>query len=272
MSALQALSSWPVEHAAGAVIAANRMETVGDQGREYELASVTKLLTAYAFLIAVEEGAWELDTLLPGGYTVEQLLSHTGGVGFDTRELQAAPGEKRIYSSAGYEILADHLAQICQMPFPEYLHEAVLDPLGMHSTRLLGSAGHGATSTVSDMRAFLTELLDPTLLDPRTLADAMRNHGGEVRGIVPGYGMHKPNQWGLGFEIKAHKKPHWTGLAQPPTTVGHFGVSGTFLWVVPQERVGAVVLTDRPFGPWAKPAWTQFNDAVYGEFKPQLEV
>ena len=85
----------------------------------------------------------------------------------------------------------------------------------------------------------------------------------ELNGIVPGYGMFKPCPWGLGFESKGAKTPHWTGTQLPSDTVGHFGQSGTFAWVHPPTRRGAIVLTDRVFGEWAKPAWTRLNDELW---------
>ena len=48
-------------------------------------------------------------------------------------------------------------------------------------------------------------------------------------------------------------------------TFGHFGGSGTFLWVDPEARVACVALTNRPFGQWAKEAWPELSDAVLAE-------
>jgi len=52
---------WPVDHVAAAVLT-DAVVTAGDTDRVFRLASVTKLLTAYATLIAVEEGAVDWDT------------------------------------------------------------------------------------------------------------------------------------------------------------------------------------------------------------------
>jgi CubicO group peptidase (beta-lactamase class C family) len=46
---------------------------------------------------------------------------------------------------------------------------------------------------------------------------------------------------------------------------GHFGGSGTFLWVDPEADVACAVLTNRPFGEWAKEAWPELSDAVLEE-------
>ncbi|HET9117498.1 MAG TPA: hypothetical protein VFN75_05390, partial [Pseudonocardiaceae bacterium] len=47
-----------------------------------------------------------------------------------------------------------------------------------------------------------------------------------------------------------------------PETFGHFGQSGTFLWVDPVVGAACIALTDRDFGPWARDAWPRFSDAV----------
>ncbi|MCQ4611809.1 serine hydrolase [Corynebacterium sp. CCUG 51687] len=255
------LASWPVKHCAAALVGTHG-ETYGDQHRVFELASVTKLLAAYGVLLAVEEGAFDLDTACgPDGSTVRHLLSHASGVGFDSRRLQKPVGERRIYSSAGYEILADFVEETTGIAFPEYLREGVFAPLGMETAVLEGSAGHGARASVADLSKFAAELLQPTLLHPDTVAGAFRNQFGDLRGVVPGYGMQKPCPWGLGFEIKGEKSPHWTGDTMPADTVGHFGMAGTYLWVAQGQAM--VALTDEQFGEWAKPLWQETNTAIW---------
>jgi CubicO group peptidase (beta-lactamase class C family) len=75
----------------------------------------------------------------------------------------------------------------------------------------------------------------------------------------------EPNDWGLTFELRDSKSPHWTGTQASSRTFGHFGASGTFLWVDPDAGVACGVLTDRRFGDWAKEAWPPFSDAVLAE-------
>ena len=109
------------------------------------------------------------------------------------------------------------------------------------------------------------ELLEPTLVDPATLATATAPVFPELAGVLPGFGPQDPNPWGLGFEIRGHKNPHWTSRASSARTFGHFGRAGTFCWVDPVAGTGCVVLTDAGFGPWAVEAWPAFNDAVVAE-------
>ncbi len=221
--------------------------TEGDDGA-FALASVTKLLTAYATLIAVEEGSVTLEDPI-GDRTVRQLLSH-------------ATERRRRYATETYDAVASHVAARTGIAFDDYLGEAVLLPLAMPSTALEGSAGSGASSTVADMLAFGRELLAPTLVAAETLADATSVQFPGLAGVLPGYGNQDPVDWGLGFELRDAKSPHWTGSHNSPRTFGHFGQTGTFLWVDPDAGLACVALTDRDVGAWAKAAWPPFNDAV----------
>jgi CubicO group peptidase (beta-lactamase class C family) len=254
---------WPVDHVAAAVVAADGSvrATAGETEREFRLASVTKLLTAYATLIAVEEGAVEWDTAAgPTGSTVRHLAAHASGLSFAEGKVQAKPATRRIYSNVGFDVLGETVAAAAGMPFAEYLHQAVCEPLGMTATRLPGSPAADGVSSVDDLARFAAELLAPTLTD--TLVEATRVAFPGLDGVLPGFGRQKPNDWGLGFEIRDDKSPHWTGAHSSPRTFGHFGQSGTFLWVDPDRRVAAVVLTDRDFGPWAVAAWPAWTDGV----------
>jgi CubicO group peptidase (beta-lactamase class C family) len=263
--ATRAVLDWPVDHVAAAVVAADGEvhATAGDLDREFRLASVTKLLSAYAVLIAVEEGAVEWDDPAgPEGCTLRHLAAHTSGLAFDSGDVQARPGTRRIYSNTGFTLLAEAVAEASGIAFPEYLHQAVLGPLGLDATELRGPAGSGAFSTAADMARFAAELQAPTLVAPATLAEATRVVFPGLNGVLPGYGSQRPNDWGLGFELRDGKTPHWTGTRNSPRTFGHFGQSGTFLWVDPAVGAACVVLTDRTFGEWAVQAWTPYNDGI----------
>jgi CubicO group peptidase (beta-lactamase class C family) len=108
-------------------------------------------------------------------------------------------------------------------------------------------------------------LLQPTLVSAETLAEATTVQFPGLVGVVPGFGRQEPNDWGLGFELRDHKSPHWTGSRNSVSTFGHFGRSGTFIWVDPEAGVALAGLTDRDFGDWAKTAWPTLSDAVLEE-------
>ncbi len=125
-----------------------------------------------------------------------------------------------------------------------------------------GSLAHGARSSATDLGRFATELLRPTLIATATLRAAVTVQFPGLDGVLPGFGSQSPNDWGLGLELRGHKDPHWTGERNSPATLGHFGAAGTFCWIDPGADLGLVVLTDRPFGPWAVEAWPTLADAV----------
>jgi CubicO group peptidase (beta-lactamase class C family) len=268
VQSLRLADQWPVENIATAVVAETGEVRGhnGDLDRVFPLASVTKLITAYAALIAVSEGVAGLDDPAgPPGATIRHLLAHASGVALDSDLVVARPGTRRIYSNAGLEIMARALAERSGIPFAEYVAQGVLEPLGMASTTFEGSPASGADSTVADLARFAAEVQRPTLVDPVMVAEACKVVFPGLPGVLPGFGRQDPNDWGLGFEIRDHKTPHWTGSASSPETFGHFGQTGTFLWIDPQAGAACVVLTDRDFGPWAAQAWPAFTDAVLAE-------
>ncbi|WP_340561724.1 serine hydrolase domain-containing protein [Streptomyces sp. GSL17-111] len=268
MDSLRMIDNWPVTTAAASVVRADGTLAGrhGPDGHRFALASVTKPLTAYAALVAVEEGAVELDEPAgPEGSTVRHLLAHTSGLAFDEHRVMAGPGERRLYSNTGFEVLGDHIEKAADIPFAEYLRQAVLEPLGMTATELNGTPAAAAVSTPADLTRFAAELLAPTLVARQTLDAATTVAFPGLRGVLPGYGNQSPNDWGLGFEIRGEKSPHWTGASSSPGTFGHFGQAGTFLWVDPAAGAACVALADRQFGEWAVEAWPPFTDAVLAE-------
>ncbi|MDQ3461857.1 MAG: beta-lactamase family protein, partial [Actinomycetota bacterium] len=228
-------ATWEGAQIAVAVVEADGdLATFGDGHQPFRLASVTKLLTAYACLVATEEGTLDLDEAAgPPGSTVRHLLAHAAGYDFDIG-LLASPGRRRIYSNAGFDVLGDHLARQVDMTAADYVVAAVVEPLGLTGTDFRDvSVAHGAWSTAADLGRFGAELLAPTLIHPDTLAEATSVQFPGLNGVLPGIGPQSPNDWGLGFELRDHKDPHWTGRGNSPSTFGHFGASGTFCWVDP---------------------------------------
>ena len=263
------VADWPVDNAAVGVVRPGREHaTHGDVARTFPWASITKLLTALAVLVAAEEGVFDLDDAAgPPGSTIRHLLAHASGLPFEGERLMARPGERRVYSNTGYVELGDALAERAGMPFSEYLAEAVLEPVGMDATTLAedephGTAAAGAWGPLVDLLALAGELVVPSVVADETLAEATTVTFGGLNGVLPGFGRHEPNDWGLGFELRSSKSPHWTGTRNSARTFGHFGGSGTFLWVDPAAGLAACGAADRDFGGWARAAWPAFSDAV----------
>ncbi|WP_141864603.1 serine hydrolase domain-containing protein [Arthrobacter sp. SLBN-53] len=271
MGALELLDDWPVPTVAAAVVGPDGvLAGRGDTAQRFRLASVTKPLVARAAQVAVEEGAFDLDTPAgPPGATVRHLLAHASGVSMQGPDQLAAPGSRRVYSNYGFALLADALQDATEIEFSDYLREAVFEPLGMAGSSLAGGAdvaGHGGQSCVDDLVCFAGDLLRPVLVSPELHAEATTVQFPGLNGVLPGFGSQRPNDWGLGFELRSHKSPHWTGAANSPSTFGHFGQSGTFLWVDPVAELALVVLTDRDFGDWAYELWPAISDGVLREF------
>jgi CubicO group peptidase (beta-lactamase class C family) len=266
VEALRAIEGWgAATAAAGVARAGGVVATHGSRETELPWASVTKLLTGLAILVALEEGTVDLDEPAgPPGATLRHLLSHASGLPIDGEEPIAEPGRRRIYSNSGIELAAGLLAQRAEMPFADYFSHAVVGPLGL-AGRLVGSPAHGYRGPLDDLLAVGHELLQPTLVAPETLAEATAVQFPGLVGVLPGLGRMEPNDWGLTFELRDAKSPHWTGSRNSERTFGHFGASGTFLWVDPDAGAACGVLTDRRFGDWAKAAWPAFSDAVLAE-------
>jgi CubicO group peptidase (beta-lactamase class C family) len=272
MSALDALADWPVPSVAAAVVGPSGiLAEHGDLRRQWALASVTKPLVARAVQVAVEEGVIDLDSAAgPPASTVRHLLAHASGLALTTNQVLAAPGTRRMYSNYGFRVLAETVQEGSAIEFGRYLREAVFEPLGMTDSHLDGgaqTAGYGGVSTVTDLAAFAGDLLRPSTVSAQLHAEATTVQFAGLDGVLPGFGVQRPNDWGLGFELKAAKSPHWTGSANSPRAFGHFGQSGTFTWVDPDLDLALVVLTDRDFGQWAMALWPAVSDAVIAEFR-----
>ena len=143
----------------------------------FQLASVSKAVTAWGVMKLVQDGKLSLDEPVmrhlkrwrfPGSdahrekVTVRHLLSHTAGLddglgygGFgpgetvqtleesltltkdstvgEPRAVRVArePGLGLAYSGGGYTVLQLLIEEVTHRPFPEYMEEAVLQPLGM---------------------------------------------------------------------------------------------------------------------------------------------
>lgn len=263
---LEAIDRWPVPHAAAAIVRRDRVEVHGDRTHVFRLASISKVITAWACLIAVEEGSVTLDDPCgPAGSTLRHCLSHAAGYGFDTKTTIIGVGKRRVYSNTGIEKAAEHVAERTGMRFADYVREAIFEPLAMTSTTLRSSPAYGVLSNIDDMAKFVGELMSPRLITIDTASNVSTPQFASLAGVIPGLGSFDPNPWGVGTEIRGDKQPHWTGTTNSPRTFGHFGGSGTMMWVDPVIDVGLISLTDRDFDEWSAEAlssWRSLSDGV----------
>jgi CubicO group peptidase (beta-lactamase class C family) len=258
VESLRQVDGWPCEHAAVAVAGRAQAEH-GDTERIFAWMSVTKLTTAVAVLVAAEEGIVDLDEPAgPPGSTVRHLLAHASGLPLDGDAPVAEPGTRRIYSNAGFEVVAAHVGARAEMPFDHYFR-------AVWGFALDGSPASGAAGTLAQLVTVAGELLEPRRLSRETLDEAVTVQFPGLLGVLPGFGRMERNDWGLGPELRDAKSPHWTGAANSERTFGHFGRSGTFLWIDPDAQLALACLTDLDFGDWAKDAWPRLADAVLTE-------
>jgi CubicO group peptidase (beta-lactamase class C family) len=266
VDALREIDAWPSDNAAAGVMrGGDVLATHGRMSEPFAWASVTKPVTALTVLVAAEEGTVDLDEPAgPAGSTLRHLLAHASGLPFEGSSPIAPPGARRIYSNSGFDVIGEVIAARSELPFATYLKEAVLQPLGMQA-ELRGPAGSGISGSLDDLLRFARELQRPTLVAPETLEEATTVQFPGLAGVIPDLGRFDPNDWGLGIELRDEKPGHFSGTKTSPRTFGHWGGSGTFLWVDPEADLALGVLTDLTFGDWAKDAWPKLSDEVYAE-------
>ena len=307
LAALPALAQFdfPVAMIASELTVDGRVRTLVEAGQIDEVfpfASVTKPIVAWSALVAVERGLLDLDApagagtahnavgagtahnavgagtahsaagaMLPGA-TVRHLLAHASGIAFDSDAVLAAPGTRRIYSNRGIEILGERLQEATATPLERWVETTVLEPLGMSSVLVPGSPAHSGEGTARDLAVFAGELAAPRLISASLAAEATSVVFPGLDGVLPGYGRQAPNDFGLGVEVRGHKHPHWTGRAGSPTTFGHFGQSGSFIWVDPEARRQAVFLGERRFAAVHKDIWPDLCDQILALEAPDSAV
>ena len=307
LAALPALAQFdfPVAMIASELTVDGRVRTLVEAGQIDEVfpfASVTKPIVAWSALVAVERGLLDLDApagagtahsaagagtahnavgagtasgstraMLPGA-TVRHLLAHASGIAFDSDAVLAAPGTRRIYSNRGIEILGERLQEATATPLERWVETTVLEPLGMSSVLVPGSPAHSGEGTARDLAVFAGELAAPRLIGASLAAEATSVVFPGLDGVLPGYGRQAPNDFGLGVEVRGHKHPHWTGRAGSPTTFGHFGQSGSFIWVDPEARRQAVFLGERRFAAVHKDIWPDLCDQILALEAPDSAV
>ncbi len=148
----------------GEIAAAHGFGGTSVDRTRYQVASVSKAVTAWGVMRLVQEGKLKLDEPViahlrrwkfPGSdarrnkVTVRHLLTHTSGLddglgygflpGQPVPRLEAAlrdaiarePGETFVYSGSGYAVLELLIEEVTNRTFADYMKEAVLLPLGM---------------------------------------------------------------------------------------------------------------------------------------------
>jgi CubicO group peptidase (beta-lactamase class C family) len=303
-----------------------------DASTLYSIASITKVYTAAALMGLVDRGEIGLDEpvrrAVPAfsgaakrDISFRELLCHTSGMpkddpneaalwkseaGFDeiansaaSLPLAAPPGDRVIYSNAGYWVLGAAISAIAGTPFPEALTAEVLSPFALNSSfiippiaerdriarrygrakimntaygRNLGSPSAGLFATARDLVTFADVFLarnrsapDTTALSGASVNEMTVNQTDALAGGIEGVRTWARCAWGLGWEIKDDKLNHWTGDLTSPSTVSHIGQSGALLWADPLTGIACAILANRDLATgWTEtPArWARLNNAI----------
>jgi uncharacterized protein YbbC (DUF1343 family) len=200
--------------------------------------------------------------------------------------LHASPGTQSTYSDIGFLLLEEVVRRVTGRELPDVAAETIFKPLGMKDTGFVpagarkeraawtelvdgewrvgvvhdprafllgGVAGHaGLFSTVDDLALYARAILGygevdgKKLLASRTVAEMIAPY--DVPGGVRALGWAVQNSW--------------RGDGLSPRAIGHFGWTGTALWIDPEKDLFTVVLTNRvhPHGQGdAKPLVAKIN-------------
>ena len=190
----------------------------------FELASVSKMLTAVATLQLVEQGRLSLDatigTVLPEyppgpsatGVTIHHLLTMSAGIPdlfrspryrgrqeqfrtlrdhwplFVESPLEFRPGAQWSYSNSNFMILGSVIEQVSGESFADYIRKYVLDRAGMSRTTV-GSPAGGGRSTAEDLAAFGRAFLDGRLVGSAMVGRATTGYIATEYGGRDGFGL-----------------------------------------------------------------------------------
>jgi CubicO group peptidase (beta-lactamase class C family) len=150
---------------------------------------------------------------------------------------------------AGDDPIANRIAEI---QVPEVQQDAVWN-WNRPYWRQLGAPWGGLVTTPGDLAKFCNMMLghsETAVLAPATIRSATRNQI-EVMPDVPEVDR-RTRGWGLGWRLSwpAHSANFGDFLG--PNTYGHWGATGTVLWIDPDLDAFFVLLTTRPQEPHGK--------------------
>lgn len=207
---------------------------------------------------------------------------HTNAV-----ELIHKPGTRVHYQSMGILTLSSILEVITTVSTPEFLDAEIFSPLQMTNTSLgvtddclrstrppvdsmvehleghddwgwnsnywrkLGAPWGGLISTSSDIGLFCRHLLtilagQGGILSSSTLRAMASNQLSSFPQLRSGTCESVP--WGYGWQLNWPNHPRGFGSILPKSAFGHWGATGTLVWIDPSKSVYGVILTNEPLG------------------------
>lgn len=211
-------------------------------------------------------------------------------------------GSKVEYSNVGYGLLGLIVEAVSGQRFASFMRERLFQPAGMenaylappdevadrivhvdgtpdpgspyerfnsaHARRQTHPAGH-IVGNALDVAQFFQVFLDGgrangvQLAAPATVRAMITNQTDGLRGGIEGFMTWEQCAWGLGFDLRGSKRPHFSGEYTSPGTFGHTGVAGTFAWADPASGLVCVMLANRMlYNSWNASRWSRFSTAV----------
>ena len=198
------------------------------------------------------------------------------------------PGTKLSYQSVGTNLVAELIRVIDGRPVAQFLREEIFAPLGLKSIGLgsqgfdlkrlvrsqvpdyqepsfgwnstywreLGSPWGGIFSSPADFAVLCSLMLnggkvgDVRIASPATIAAMTRNQLLMLPDLPEAIARTQP--WGLGWRLNHPGTDDCWGELLGPRVFGHTGATGTMVWMDPDTKVFAVLLTNaiREKQPW----------------------
>jgi CubicO group peptidase (beta-lactamase class C family) len=119
--------------------------------------------------------------------------------------------------------------------------------------RRRGAPAGGLFTTVRGIVPFLRAFLQQGMANGRpwlrreTVAMMMRPQVSGIPGRVGALYQWSAVEWGIGWDVKGAKRPHWSGSLTSDQTISHEGFAGTLVWVDPTRELLAVLFTNHTF-------------------------
>jgi CubicO group peptidase (beta-lactamase class C family) len=237
--------------------------------------------------------------------TARHLLAHASGLPESEKGVEAldvepawAPGSRRVYSNEGFHVLGALITAATGIDHRTYVTEAVFHAGGLDAHlplsdaeagrtlgvrepglsqpgvelfnapewRRRGNAAGGAFATVgayAEVVRWLLAASGPISAESHAELRSVQWPGLEG-GLESFPKMHCPD-WGLGVNIRGRGSPHWCGDAVSPSTLSHFGASGTLMWADLEAGRGLICLANRgTYSGWMlRPGrWADLTEAV----------
>lgn len=136
--------------------------------------------------------------------------------------------------------------------------------------RQLGAPWGGLLTTPWDLGLFAQLMLnggragDKSLLASATIVEATRNQLAPMKDVPDEERRFRP--WGFGWRLQWANHASTFGDLVSPTAFGHWGATGTMLWIDPASDSFALILTTQPLD-GSQASFQRLSNAIVGAFR-----